>query len=117
LRSSLNLNNDINNIKHLINNGGRMALGTDSLASSPTLDVLDEAKFLKTHFKIMNLNLWKYLTGYYLNGFFEDYSFGFIQSGKRLLLNLYKIDIRNFSALLEYLFNTPDVKPIAKIVT
>ncbi len=115
-RSSINLNSDPGNIEILIKNNSRVAIGTDSLASSPSLDILDEAKFIKKHFKIDNIYLWKLISGYYLNGFFHDYSFGYVLTGKKLLLNIYDMKIYSFKDFLECLFST-NIKPRYKIVT
>ncbi|MFN7181932.1 MAG: amidohydrolase family protein [Planctomycetota bacterium] len=115
-RSSLSLGNDISNIEILLQNNCRIALGTDSLASCPCLDVLEEAKFLRRHFKINLSDLWKMLTGYYLNNFFNTYSFGYVMTGKKLLLNLYDIEVNSFEELLECLFNV-DTNPAGRIIT
>jgi hypothetical protein len=92
----------------------KLALGTDSLASAKTIDVLEEAKFLYKNFKVSLEELWKYLMGYYLNGLIDDYSFGFFMTGKKFLLNVYNIKCKDAFELLEGLLYTK-VLPVFKI--
>jgi cytosine/adenosine deaminase-related metal-dependent hydrolase len=86
-----------------IDEGCEIVIGTDSLASNKTLNILEEIKTLQLHFpsvSIEKLVLWATLNGAKALG--EEDRFGKIETGKRPgLLLLQNIDLVNMKLLTD----------------
>jgi cytosine/adenosine deaminase-related metal-dependent hydrolase len=57
-RSNLHIGGRLPDVPALLESGVRLCLGTDSLASSPTLDVLDEVQVLREAFPAVGDERW-----------------------------------------------------------
>lgn len=88
--ANLYIENKLPNYQYFINEGARVTIGTDSLASNWSLAVLDELKTITKHFPqipLQTLLLWATKNGADFLGFDQ---LGTIEKGKKPGLNLLK---------------------------
>jgi cytosine/adenosine deaminase-related metal-dependent hydrolase len=87
----------------LVSEGCEIIIGTDSLASNSTLNILSELKILQMHFPSLTLEqliCWATINGARSLG--EDYNYGTIEPGKKPgLLLLENLDLINLKLLPE----------------
>jgi cytosine/adenosine deaminase-related metal-dependent hydrolase len=90
-KANLYIENRLPDVEMFMDEGMKITLGTDSLASNDSLSVLDELKILSKHFPTISLETlitWATKNGANFLGFEKE--LGIIEKGKRPGLNLLK---------------------------
>lgn len=99
--SNLYIEQTMPNVPMLSASGVKIALGTDSFASSPTLSIFDQIQLILTHFPLIEFTqVLQWATIYGAQALGLEHSLGTIENGKKPGLNL--ISPFNFSEMKPY---------------